>query len=405
MRSSAGRPVALEAAISALEADGELMADVEVCVNNLARVRDGRVYVPSEGAAEFSLALTPAVALVLEAARSPIQHADLVGKLAAEFPDVDKHRRAALVTELLRTRLLRSALRAAATIVDPATVCPPALPAPAKPQAAAVDVRLDADVRLPETVAVEMETAATVLARLATVPGRNPAWRRYAERFADRWGEGTEVGLEQLTDPDHGLGFPEGFGVVSEPPRPMTRRDRLLLQLAGAAALEGRRTVTLSEPMIEELEAAAGGPPTVLAPHLELSAQVQARSIPALDKGDFRVRVHTVSRAAGSMTGRFWHLFPELNAEHAALPTVDPEAELAQLSFHPARIQADLLTRAPQVLPRLVSVGEFRGNTEEVLRARRSGRWPSRRPPLPCGGRHRGARGVAGPHRDQLRVE
>jgi hypothetical protein len=117
--------VLLDSAISAWEADGELMADVQVCVNNLARVRGGRVYVPSESASEFSLALTPALALVLEAASSPIQHSALVGKLAAEFPEADERRRAALVAELLRTRLLRTALRAAATVVDPADALPP----------------------------------------------------------------------------------------------------------------------------------------------------------------------------------------------------------------------------------------------------------------------------------------
>ena len=360
-------PGSLDAAISAWEADGELMADVEVRVNNLARVRGGRVHVPSEGASEFSLALTPAVALVLEAARSPIRHSALVGKLAAEFPEVDDRRRAAFVAELLRTRVLRSALRAAGTTVNAVDAVPPGVLGTRAREAAAADVRLDAEVRLPETVAVEMETAATVLARLATYPAGTQAWRRYTEGFADRYGEGIEVGLEQLTDPDHGLGLPDGFASVSVPPRPMSRRDRVLLGLAGSAAVEGSRTVNLSEALIEELEAAAGGPPTVIAPHLELCAQVQARSIPALDKGDFRIRVHTVSRAAGAMAGRFWHLFPETATELAALPTVDPEAHLAQLSFHPARNQADLLTRAPQVLPRLVSAGEFRGSEEKVF--------------------------------------
>ncbi len=359
-------PESLDSAISVWEADGALMADVEVRVNNLARVRGGRVHVPSAGASEFSLALTPAVALVLEAARSPIPHSALVGKLAAEFPMVDERRRAELISELLRTRLLLSALRAAATIVDPADALPTGALGP-HVRAAAVDVRLDAEVRLPETVAVEMETATTVLARLATYPTGTPAWRRYTERFAARWGEGAEVGVEQLTDPDHGLGLPEGFGSMSEPPRPMSRRDRLLLELAGTAAIQGRRAVILSESMVEELQAAAGEPPLIPAPHLELCAQVQARSLPALDKGDFRIRVHTVSRAAGTMTGRFWHLLPDAAAELTDLPTVDPEAQLAQLSFHPAHVQADLLTRAPQTLPRLVSVGEFRHSEENVV--------------------------------------
>ncbi|MGH3939639.1 MAG: lantibiotic dehydratase [Pseudonocardiaceae bacterium] len=125
---------------------------------------------------------------------------------------------------------------------------------------------------------------------------------------------------------------------------------------------------SLSEVMVEELEAAAGEPPTVLAPHFEVCAQVQARSLTALDRGGFRLRVHTVSRAAGTMTGRFWHLLPAAAAGHADLPTVTLGARLAQLSFHPSRVEADLLTRAPQVLPDLVSVGEFRGSGEKVLR-------------------------------------
>ncbi|WP_113704726.1 lantibiotic dehydratase family protein [Nonomuraea lactucae] len=359
-------PQALDEAIIAREADAALMADVEVCVNNLTQVRDGRVFVPSKGASEFSLALTPALALVLQAAKSPIRHAALADKLAAEFPQVVEQRQAAFLADLLRVRLLRSALRAPATIVDPAA----ALPVGAldvREREAYVDVRLDADVRLPVTVAVEMETAATALARLAPYPAGTAAWRRYTGQFAARWGEGAEVRLEQLVDPDNGLGLPDGFGSVSESPRPMSRRDRLLLELAGTAAVEGRRTVILSETLLEELEAAAGEPPTTLAPHFEVCAQVQARSLRALDRGNFRVRVHTVSRAAGTMTGRFRHLFPQAAAGQATLPPVDPVAELAQLSFHPSRVEADLLTRSPRVLPKMVSVGEFRGSDEAVL--------------------------------------
>ncbi|MFI6396201.1 lantibiotic dehydratase family protein [Nonomuraea sp. NPDC050540] len=360
-------PTELDAAITTWESGDDAMADVEVCVNTLARVRDGRVHVPAEGADEFSVAATAAVELVLQAASSPISHAVLLGKLAAEFPQVAPKRRAELIAELLRTRLLRSRLRAPATVTDPAAVVPSRLLAGCG--RTAVDLRLDAEVRLPATVAVELETAATVLARVATHPAGTPAWRRYAERFVGQFGEGTEVPVEQLTDPDRGLGLPDGFGLVSEPPRPMSRRDRLLLGLAGTAALEGHRAVTLSDAMVEELEVAAAEPFAGFAPapHFEVCAQVQARSVAALDAGDFRLRVHTVSRAAGSMTGRFWHLLPGLAARYAALPTVAPGAISAQLSFHPTRAEADLLTRAPHVLPTLVSIGEHRGGGEGVL--------------------------------------
>ncbi|MER6913343.1 lantibiotic dehydratase family protein [Streptomyces sp. NPDC000594] len=359
-------PAVLDTAISGWEADGERMADIEVCVNTLAQRRGGRVFVPSEGASEFSLALTPALVLVLDAARAPIRSAALADKLSAEFPDTSERDRTKLIGELLRVRLLRSALRAPATVTDPSDVLPPALRERACGTSAAPDLRLDAAVRLPHSVLTEAETAATVLARLATHPNGISVWHRWTERFIERYGEAAEVPVELATNPEEGLGFPDGFGSVSEPPRPMTLRDRLLLGLAGTAAVEGTRSVALSGAMIEELEAAAGIP-AITAPHLELGAALQARSEQALTRGDFRLRVSTVSRSAGSMTGRFWHLFPETGATYAKLPTVEPGAELVQLSFHAGRVSADLLTRAPRVLPRMISVGEFRHPGDGVL--------------------------------------
>lgn len=360
-------PVGLEEMLSAWESDAARMADADVCVNTLSRQRDRHIHVPSEGDAAFRLALSPALRLVLDLARSPIAYRQLSEKLAAEFPAVDGTARDRLLGELLRVRLLRSSLRAPATVADPTDVLPPAARAQTARLRAACDLRLDADVRLPEQVLTEAETAATVLARLVTHPNGTPTWRRWIEQFSERYGENTAVPVEVATDPDRGVGFPAGFVTASEPPRPMSRRDRLLLELAGTAAAEGSRTVAVTGVMIEELEAAAGGKPRDAAPHLELAAQVHASSGPALDRGDFRLRVLTVSRSAGSMTGRFWHLFPGTETAYAHLPTVNPEAELAQLSFHAGRVAADLLTRAPQALPRVVSVGEFRRPASHVL--------------------------------------
>lgn len=359
-------PVALDEVITDWEADGEHMADVDLCVNNLVHQRGERVYIPSEGASEFSLTLTPALALVLEATCSPIRFSVLVGKLAAEFPTTAEHQRIALLTQLLRVRLLLSSLRAPATVVDSTSPLPAVLRKQAQSSLAASDVRLDGAVKLPKAVVTEAERAATILTRICAHPSGAPIWRRYAERFSDHYGPGSRVPLEQLIDPEEGLGLPEGFGQVAEPPRPMTLRDRLLLDLAGVAALEGRRSVELTTSMIERLEAAAGAP--VLTPsHLEVCAHVRAGSTQALKIGKFRLGVSYISRAVGTMTGRFWHLDPTAQNDYARLPTVASEAEMVQLSFHPARARADLLTRAPQVLPRLISVGEFRHRTEGVL--------------------------------------
>ncbi len=360
-------PTRLEEMLSNWESDAARMADAEVCVNTLIQQRDQHIHVPSEGDAEFRLALSPALRLVLDLARSPIAYGQLSDKLAAEFPAVSDTARDRLLGELLRVRLLRSSLRAPATVADPTDVLPPAARVQAVGLRTACDLRLDADVRLPEQVLTEVETAATILARLVTHPTGTPTWRRWVDRFTELYGENTMVPVDVATDPDRGVGFPAGFLMASEPPRPMSRRDRLLLELAGTAAAEGSRTVALTGAVIEELEAAAGSKPHDLAPHLEIAAQVHASSIPALNRGAFRLRVLTVSRSAGSMTGRFWHLLPGTEAAYANLPTVDPEAELAQLSFHAGRVPADLLTRAPQALPRVVSVGEFRRPGPDVL--------------------------------------
>lgn len=358
-------PVTLDELVTDWETNGRHMAEVDLCVNNLVQRRGDRVFVPSEGAAEFSLALTPALVLVLGAARAPIQFSNLVGKLAAEFPETAEGHRVGWLTRLLQVRVLISSLRAPATVVNPATFLPPALQQRVQDHLAAPELRLDATVRLPKTVVTEAARAATVLTRICAHPSGTPAWRRYAERFADRYGQDTEVPLERLIDADQGLGLPDGFGQVTEPPRPMTLRDRLLLDLAGSAAVERRRSVSLSTSMVERLEAAAG-PTALTPPHLEVCAQVRASSTRALEAGNFGLGVSYISRGSGAMTGRFWHLDPT-DQNVAGLPTVDPEAELVQLSFHPARVRADLLTRAPQVLPRLISVGEFRHRTNGAL--------------------------------------
>ncbi|MDT0615512.1 lantibiotic dehydratase, partial [Streptomyces lancefieldiae] len=115
-------PVGLEDMLSTWESDAARMADTEVCVNTLAYQRDQHIHVPSEGHAEFRLALSPALRLVLDLARSPIGYRQLSDKLASEFPAVSRTARDRLLGELLRVRLLRSSLRAPATVADPADV-------------------------------------------------------------------------------------------------------------------------------------------------------------------------------------------------------------------------------------------------------------------------------------------
>lgn len=412
----------LDALITKLEADQTLMADVDVCVNSMCTVRDGRVYAPAAGTSRVSLRVTPPVALVLDAAVFPVTCRELADKLAAEFPTATPDQVGVLIAILLAHQVLLSALRAPATNADPfghlmahleaAAVggSPPVAtliqqlhavhtamsglagtrdPRTRRAHRAAVreamrplvpgvearlsaELRLDATVALPASVGSVMEAAASALTRLATHPLGTPAWRDYVERFAARYGEDVVVGLTNLTDRDTGLGYPGGFLTSDSEPAPsLSARDRKLLALAGGAGMDGLRSIDLSESVIADLERATGrarwNPP-----HVELCAQLLAPSLEALARGDFRVRVLTISRGAGTMTGRFLHLLderdvPRMSKVYAALPTVEPTALQVQLSFSSSRTSADPLTRSAWILPQVVSLGEHRGHAGEVI--------------------------------------
>ncbi|WP_170181570.1 lantibiotic dehydratase [Haloactinospora alba] len=53
-----------------------------------------------------------------------------------------------------------------------------------------VELRMDSDMTLPRTVAWEIQSAASVLARLNPAPEGNAVWRDYHRRFCERFGMG-----------------------------------------------------------------------------------------------------------------------------------------------------------------------------------------------------------------------
>ncbi|MGH3756083.1 MAG: lantibiotic dehydratase [Pseudonocardiaceae bacterium] len=73
-------------------------------------------------------------------------------------------------------------------------------------------------------------------------------------------------------------------------------------------------------------------------PHLEVCVHLHAASAGALALGEFTARVLGVSRAAGTMTGRFLHLLDavdqaQMAGVYAGLPTVDGAGVAVQLSL------------------------------------------------------------------------
>lgn len=413
--------------ISQLERRPDVLPNLFVVTNSTVMVRGDRLVVPyrpsildrGTGAVEVSLRHTAPVRTALDAARTPIRFEDLCTKVQADFPDAPPATVTAMLTELVAQGVLVTSLYAPSTQPDAlghllreleaageaatkqsATLreihtlleqhqresldASRAVRAEAvvrmhrlartKRHPVAVDLRLDAEIVLPDAVAREAERAAMLLTRLSPHPHGTPLWGDYHRRFYERFGAGTLVPLLELVA-DSGIGWPDGYsGASAAPQRPQrTRRDEVLLALAQGAALDGRVEVSLDEALIAELEP-TDNRPARLPSHLELCARVDATSVKALGRGDFRMTVTSVSRAAGVVTGRFLQLLTagERDALTGALVDMPSEDDVlfAQLSFPPLDPATAHVTRTTQVLPTVISLAEHRNTASaDVLTA------------------------------------
>ncbi|TLQ46067.1 lantibiotic dehydratase [Streptomyces marianii] len=413
----------LTAVVERLESCPELLERLLVVVNNTTAERGGRLIVPYKAdlqgdrrrAVEASVALTGPVRTALDAAREPIPVGVLADKLAAEFPAAGPGRTQRLIQELVQHEVLITNLHAPSTETDALqhvlsqldavsadSVAPVAdtvrelhavqidlsgcgsrsgrARAAARMQAQvpglkrhplALDLRLDAQVELPDTVAQEVERAASVLTRVSAHPYGTAAWKAYQRRFYERYGIGTMVPLNEVVA-DSGTGFPDGYPGTQAAERRsrLSVRDDTLLRLAQDAALDGCDEVVLTDDLIAAMDLGPERPR--VPPHLEVGVRVYAASVEELYRGRFRLEVASVSRGVGVTTGRFLGvLAPEdrerLSAELADPPTADAGTIAAQLSFPPLLSTSAHVTRAPQVLPTVISVQEHRAASSDVL--------------------------------------
>lgn len=413
----------LTAVVERLESCPELLEHLPVILNNTAQVRGGQLVVPYESgthsdwrrAVEASMALTEPVRVILDAAREPICVGVLADKLAADFPAAGPGRAQRLVQGLIHNHVLITSLHAPSTETDALdyllgqldavnadSVAPVAdtvrelrsvqadlrgcgsrsgrARAAARMRAVvpglrrhplALDLRLDASVELPEEVAREVERAAGVLARVCALPYGTAAWKAYQRRFYERYGIGTMVPLTDVVA-DSGTGFPDGYpGAPGDGRRSrVSVRDDTLVRLAQAAVLDGRDEVVLTDELIAAMDLGPERPR--VPPHLEVSVRVHAASAGELQRGRFRLEVASVSRGVGVATGRFLSVLApgdrvRLAAELADLPAADAGTVAAQLSFPPLHSTSAHVTRAPQVLPTVISVHEHRAASGDVL--------------------------------------
>lgn len=356
----------------------EVLPYLRVVVNDLCRVRGGRLvlpYVPSTGGAtaqgrsvrEVSVRYSPPVAAVLELARSPLECGELATLLRERFPEAPEGVVEEMLVRLVEREMLLTDARAPLEAADPLAHVLEALepvPREALPererlrevrgaleeyassppgrgrealaeassrmrrlrpgkQLVQVDTALDADVRLPRAVVEEAERAARLLWRLSPARPGSRALRQYHGEFLGRYGTDRLVPVTELLDEGTGLGPPPGYrwppaarGPRPEaPPEDADRRDRVLAALAQEALLAGEEEVVLHDDHPAVTELARDEGTGPAS--LELCAQVLAKNPEALVSGSFRLALVGMSERAGALMGRFAYLLP--SAARAAL--------------------------------------------------------------------------------------
>ncbi|MDH6435700.1 hypothetical protein M2158_004177 [Streptomyces sp. SAI-144] len=401
----------LDDVIVRLEASPALLERLHVVLNNLSARRGGRLHVPHGGTMGATIGRTSAVRVIEEKARRPVHFTALAEQLAAIFPRTEPQKIRALLGALVREKFLITSLRAPMTETDPlshlierlhgadAGTVPQAAqvlleleavqcaihehnrrPASAQGQARedltgrlrrlsdagrsplAVDLRLDAEVRIPESVAQEMESAADALLRLTRRPAGQGVWKEYQVAFWERYGTGTLVPVKEVVDPASGLGYPAEYpgSRMTSPPPTVSERDERLLALAWQALADGSREIVLTDDLINRL---AGDAPTgqEAPPHVEMCARLHADSLSALERGDFTLTV-TPARAAGTLTSRFTLVATGtgLDEVYRQVPTGVENALTAQLSFPPLYPHTENVARIPAYLPHVIPLGEHR---------------------------------------------
>ncbi|MGH3623816.1 MAG: lantibiotic dehydratase [Sciscionella sp.] len=389
--------------------NGGLLPRLKVVFNSLVTERAGWLVVPhAETRAE--IALSAPVRVVRDSARDPVAFTDLRAALTEAFPDVSANRVESMLRELVAQRLLLTCLRAPMIHADPLGHLVAALSecgasdlaetawllaelerihtgiealnelsevkAQAEPRAAVVvsmdrinsqarspvvvNLALDCEVCLPESVADDMAVAADVLARLGREPLGPEAWAAFHRRFVDHYGTDTVVPLAQVLDGPSGLGYPAGYpgSVLPQPDDTVTDRDRRLLALAWQALADGGR-LELTDAMIEWVTEGDLFDERFIQPHLEIAARIQAASLDAVQAGDYRLAV-SPARSAGTLSARFQQVTRDAMMVDAyrGAPVMHEGAVPVQLSCPPMFVRGQNVARLPPFLPTVLALGE-----------------------------------------------
>jgi lantibiotic biosynthesis protein len=401
----------LESVIERCEACAPLAHRLTVVFSSLAMLYAGKWEVPA-GQGRQTIRDSPAVRAVRDASRAPVTIGVLAEELSSAFPGSgDKGAR--MVAELVRLGFLITSLRPAMTTTDALGHVTRELRAAgadeipemaglleqlealhrmladhnaAEPECQGVmreglsaavtevsaegrtplclDLRLDAEVTLPESVGYEMAAAASALIRLSPSPGGSPVWEDYHRRFTERFGTATLVPLLDVINPGIGLGYPAGYpaSILPLPPERGDGRQEQLAQL-----ITGESEVVLTDELIDAMTGSLFDPRLVPA-HVEIAARLRAASTADLDAGRYVLHI-SPARAAGTLTSRFSALAAGsgLDDVYRSAPAVHDGARPVQLSVPPLFIRGQNIGRIPAYLPGVLSVGEHPGSGRTPL--------------------------------------
>ena len=373
-----------------------------VRLNDLAEIRGGRIYVSnvdvsengdslsSTGAASF--AMTPGVELIIERlSESAATLAELIQAIATRFSSdipraqrfVETLYRAGLFLPATRPTLVGDPLRTlgafterrgspyARQIADVASrfeSLDGIAVGERRPQdymdvesmldavtpGARHHVQTDMAYRLDGTVgaSVVRDLGALMSALMACSPPLTSAFERiFVERYESLE---REIPLLEIADPEIGIG-PAAFEEGAAPQQPM--RDHLLTELIASAQRAKSIEAAIDDAQFEQLRVVgnAAHPDS-----LEFSGVVIARSLDAIEAGDYVLRPGTIhgTPGAGRSAGRFADLLgDEVAAKMRNILASDDARTHVELVYQPVAYRAMNLSIRPQVYDTQLQIG------------------------------------------------